>query len=333
MSANSNLELIYAMILIPGEWVGIFVFFVLACVFVVGVRILLMFREHVNWVTIGIRFCFGVLPLLACLTLFALVLSSWGEFERNWNLFGMVTAIVCGLGAGLIFAYLTGRFVEPNLIELSHSFARPAGLPEQVTDIREVAQQFDDVPKMDFENMFAQARKRDEICLGQRDSGEPVVVDRKIWNTSHVQIMGPPGTGKGIQAGITLTQSLLYGDAVFVFDPKYDEWGPSVYRSACERASVSFEFVNLREPFPQINPILNASAQDVEEMLYAGFELGRRGDTADFYRLDDRKAARVAASFVVDSKLSLAEIGSKAKSLADDELMTGGKAFFAAIDE
>ena len=178
------------------------------------------------------------------------------------------------------------------------------------------------------------AAQREQIYLGQDVSGKAVTIDRKTWKTSHVQIMGPPGTGKGIQAGITLTQSIRYGDSVFVFDPKDDEWAPSVYHAACERARVPFEFVDLREPLPQINPILNASPEEVEEMLYAGLELGTTAATQQtFTDWDDRKAARLAADYVADSNLTLAEIGSKAKSTAGDELMTGGKAFFAALEE
>ena len=145
--------------------------------------------------------------------------------------------------------------------------------------------------------------------------------------------MGPPGTGKGIQAAVTLTQSLKYGDAVFVFDPKNDEWAPSVFHEACKSAGVRFQFVDLSEPIPQLNPLLNSSPDEVAEMLYAGLELSRRGSDSDFYRLDDRKAARFAASLLEKESLSLTEMGIKAKILIDRDLLNGAKAFFTAIEE
>ena len=53
----------------------------------------------------------------------------------------------------------------------------------------------------------------------------------------------------------------------------------------------------------------------------------------DFYRLDDRKAARFAASLLEKESLSLTEMGNKAKFLIDRDLSNGAKAFFTAIEE
>ena len=43
------------------------------------------------------------------------------------------------------------------------------------------------------------------MFLGIDIAGSPVTLERSTWKSSHVQIMGPPGTGKGIQAAVTLT--------------------------------------------------------------------------------------------------------------------------------
>ena len=94
---------------------------------------------------------------------------------------------------------------------------------------------------------------------------------------------------------------------------------------------VRFQFVDLGEPIPQLNPLLNSSPDEVAEMLYAGLELSRRGTDSDFYRLDDRKAARFAASLLEKESLSLTEMGIKAKFLIDRDLLNGAKAFFTAI--
>ena len=150
-------------------------------------------------------------------------------------------------------------------------------------------------------------------------------VTSKLW--------GHRALVKGIQAAVTLTQSLKYGDAVFVFDPKNDEWAPSVFHEACKSAGVRFQFVDLSEPIPQLNPLLNSSPDEVAEMLYAGLELSRRGSDSDFYRLDDRKAARFAASLLEKESLSLTEMGIKAKILINRDLLNGAKAFFTAIEE
>lgn len=334
MESVAFIETLYSAFSVSSELVRSLISFTFAVLIVVGIRVLLMFRGHPSWITLGIRFVFGVLPLLVCLVLFFVVLSNSTEL-RKWEFYSLshLISVISGLIIGLLLTYLAGRYGEPRVIELLQRSTCSAGLSEKLTDIRDIRQQFTDSLPIDVDQEFAKAGQQGAIYLGKDQQGKAVTIERKLWETSHVQIMGPPGTGKGIQAGVTLTQSLLCGDSVFVFDPKDDEWAPSVYHAACERAAVPFEFVDLRLPHPQINPILNASPEEVEEMLYAGLELGRRGDSADFYRLDDRKAARLAASFVADTTLTLTEIGSKAKSIADEELMTGGKAFFAALEE
>ncbi len=334
MDSVAYIETFNAALNVSRNWIRFLIFLAFPLLLVVGLRILFMFRQHLSWMTIGIRIFFGVLPLLLCCVLILVVTSkSWEFLTGNLNSLATLIAVVCGLSLGFIFTYLVGRFGEPRIIGRLQRSTRSAGLNESLTDIRETRDQFTFLPRIDNDHEFDSAAKRGVIYLGQDSNSEAVTIDRQSWKTSHVQIMGPPGTGKGIQAGVTLTQSLLCGDSVFVFDPKDDEWAPSVYSAACVRAAVPFNFVDLRSSHPQVNPIFGASPGEVEEMLYAGLELGRRGDSADFYRLDDRKAARLAASFVADTTLTLAELGSKTKSIAGEKLMTGGKAFFAALEE
>ena len=206
-------------------------------------------------------------------------------------------------------------------------------MKDTLTDIRHIRKELPGTVPIQFEKQFTAAELKNEMFLGVDIAGSPVTLERSTWKSSHVQIMGPPGTGKGIQAAVTLTQSLKYGDAVFVFDPKNDEWAPSVFHEACKSAGVRFQFVDLSEPIPQLNPLLNSSPDDAAEMLYAGLELSRRGSDSDFYRLDDRKAARFAASLLEKESLSLTEMGNKAKFLIDRDLSNGAKAFFTAIEE
>ena len=320
--------------LIFNGWGLQFTIFCLALLFIFGTRVLFLFPRQHTWITYVIRVVGGAVPLTVFLLGIAAVYSRSGSISNV--AFSQVSNIVfafLGLVAGGVLAYFAGRYFEPFVIEILNKRTRIAGLKDTLTDIRHIRKELPGTVPIQFEKQFAAAELKNEMFLGIDIAGSPVTLERSTWKSSHVQIMGPPGTGKGIQAAVTLTQSLKYGDAVFVFDPKNDEWAPSVFHEACKSAGVRFQLVDLSEPVPQLNPLLNSSPDEVAEMLYAGLELSRRGSDSDFYKLDDRKAARFAASLLEKESLSLTEMGIKAKILVDRDLLNGAKAFFTAIEE
>ena len=311
-----------------------FTIFCLALLFIFGTRVLFLFPRQHTWITYVIRVMGGVVPVTALLFGIAAVYSRSGSI--SYVTFFQTSNIVfafLGLITGGVLAYFAGKNFEPFVIEILNKRTRIAGLKDTLTDIRHIRKELPGTVPIQFEKQFTAAELKNEMFLGMDTAGSPVTLERSTWKSSHVQIMGPPGTGKGIQAAVTLTQSLKYGDAVFVFDPKNDEWAPSVFHEACKSAGVRFQFVDLSKPIPQLNPLLNSSPDEVAEMLYAGLELSRRGTDSDFYRLDDRKAARFAASLLEKESLSLTEMGIKAKFLIDRDLLNGAKAFFTAIEE
>ena len=311
-----------------------FTIFCLTLLFVFGTRILFLFPRQHTWITYVIRVVGGAVPVTVFLFVIAAVYSRSGSISNVafFQVSNIVFAIL-GLVAGGVLAYFAGRYFEPFVVEILNKQTRISGLKDTLTDIRHMRKELPGTVPIQFEKQFTTAELKNEMFLGIDIAGSPVTLERSTWKNSHVQIMGPPGTGKGIQAAVTLTQSLKYGDAVFVFDPKNDEWAPSVFHEACRSAGVQFQFVDLSEPIPQLNPLLNSSPDEVAEMLYAGLELSRRGSDSDFYRLDDRKAARFAASLLEKESLSLTEMGNKAKFLIDRDLSKGAKAFFTAIEE
>ncbi len=66
-------------------------------------------------------------------------------------------------------------------------------------------------------------------------------------------------------------------------------------------------YTDLNKPEYQFNIFEDATRDEVEELLLAGFELSERGEASDFYKIADRKAA----SFIADN----IEQGSTAESL------------------
>ncbi|MGR5488701.1 MFS transporter, partial [Vibrio alfacsensis] len=72
------------------------------------------------------------------------------------------------------------------------------------------------------------------------------------------------------------------------------EFAPHLMRKACEDAGKPFYLIDLRKEIPQLDLLAGATPDQIEELLVAGFSFAEKGDLADFYRIDDRKAARKA---------------------------------------
>lgn len=153
----------------------------------------------------------------------------------------------------------------------------------------------------------------------------------KDWQKQHADIIGTTGAGKGVATGILLYQSILAGEGVFVMDPKDDEWAPHLYRKACEDAGKPFALIDLRKQQYQLNLIEDITPDELEELFVAGFSLAEKGQESDFYRIDDRKAARMAAQFVSDNpSTTIRDVynGDYVQGIAEKI-----KAFFGKIEE
>ena len=331
--ASGTESLLFTHLLLEGSLFYITVTIVTLAI-TLAFRVIFLFRKHHSWITYGIRLFGGVVPFVVSIY-FIVTFTNNLTFSSIpvLSVIGTILSTGFGLAIGGVLSYVAGRRIEPWLISVLEKHTHQTNPPDTLTDIRDMQRNIGDEADIDISMEFSRAIANDEMFLGVGVDGEAITIDRTTWKSSHVQIMGPPGTGKGIQAGVTLTQSLKYGDAVYVFDPKNDEWAPSVFSAACQRAGVPFQYIDLNEPVAQINPLLNSTSEDVAEMLYAGLELSRTGSESDFYRLDDRKAARLAADFVKTDPVTLLEIANLAKSSSEGGLMTGAKAFFAAMDE
>ncbi len=300
---------------------------------IIGFRNCFFLRRDRSWVVLLWRLCFGAVPVLGSIVLALVILDS--VRQQHLQVFAISTTVlaIAGFASGAIAAAIIGRRIEPLVSNYLHRKMIRSGRSDAHTDIREVGAQLPSFGRIDHERRFSAAKAADSIYLGEDSSREPVHVARSIWKKSHVQVMGPPGTGKGVQAGVTLTQALGYGDAVYVFDPKSDEWAPSVYSDACRKAGVPFRYVDLRDGAPQVNPVQDASASEVAEMFYAGLRLGQRGDPSDFYRLDDREAARQVAKLASDGMQSLEELRTRALASIAPDLIGSAKGFFSAFRE
>lgn len=202
-----------------------------------------------------------------------------------------------GMGLGVFLSLFYLRVGEPKLVAIRERFTkRSEEQRDKKTDVRTVKSLLPKTPEIYDVMKYYEAGF---ITVGLDKDEKPVRVSFDDWCSNHIQLSGTTGSGKGVAAQVALSQAALQGEAIFVFDPKNDEWMPHVLYEVTKKANLPYIFIDLRDGNKaQINPFLNASKADIQEMLFAAFSLGEKGSDADFYRLNDRRAARAAAKMI-----------------------------------
>lgn len=206
-----------------------------------------------------------------------------------WFIGGLTSPPICLL----LLSRYGGQFWSWFASSLTKPFGRQrAGR----TDVRTVSEVLPGVLQgaYDPEKYF---RSKKGIFLGLDDRQRPIYIPAEEWRSSHVQIVGTTGSGKGVAAGVLLTQAVQQGEAVVIIDPKADEFLPAVMASRAKNAGVPFVYLDLTAQKAQWNPFWAKSEQEIEELLTAGLGMGDTGSDADVYRVEDRRVARRFAAF------------------------------------
>lgn len=241
-----------------------------------------------------LSFIFGTLAPLATWFLQSVYQKSIATIPAlEWSVIFLLTA------AGFIFNLLIRRILTPELDKVKRKMVKKTGLEREVrTDVRHVKSL---LPETTHYDPMDYIDLKKGIFIGLDKDKIPQYIPLKDWQKQHADIIGTTGAGKGVASGILLYQSILAGEGVFVLDPKNDEWAPHLYRKACEDAGKPFVLIDLNKNDYQLNLIEGISADHLEELFVAGFSLAEKGEAADFYRIDDRKAARLSSQFITDN--------------------------------
>ncbi|MCW2474461.1 type IV secretory system conjugative DNA transfer family protein [Candidatus Symbiopectobacterium sp. NZEC151] len=230
---------------------------------------------------------------------------------------------------GIIFHIMLRRVLTPELDRIKTRLVKKTTLERALrTDIRTVKSLLPDTLHYD---PLGYINLSNGIFIGLNREKHPMYLPLKDWQKQHADIIGTTGAGKGVVTGILLYQSILAGEGVFIMDPKDDEWAPHLYRKACEDAGKPFVLIDLRKQHYQLNLIKDITDDELEELFVAGFSLAEKGQESDFYRIDDRKAARMAAQFVRHHpEATLRDIynGDYVQGIAENM-----KAFYGKIEE
>ncbi|EIS8441404.1 type IV secretion system DNA-binding domain-containing protein [Salmonella enterica] len=196
--------------------------------------------------------------------------------------------------AGLIFHIAARRLLAGEIDNLRHRMIKKSKLERNTrTDVRKVKEL---LPNSTEYNPLDYIDLKKGVFIGLNKDDQPQYITLKEFRTQHAAIIGTTGSGKGVTATVLLYQAILSGEAVFVEDPKDDEWAPHVLREACKKAGKKFTLINLNKLNYQLDLLADISHEQLEELFNAGFSLAKKGEASDFYRIKDRRAARNTAA-------------------------------------
>lgn len=174
---------------------------------------------------------------------------------------------------------------------------------EQLNDIREVFAAGEEVYQYDPRRYF---NRKKGLFVGLKIHNlKPFYIPWTDYRSTHMQVLGSTGFGKGVAAAAFLSQSLEAGESVVVLDPKNDKFAPNVLYQVAQDCGAPFYLIDLGPDKPaQINIFHDCSAIDIEEILNTAFDMAEKGDVTDFYRLFDRKAAADVCAIATAAKRS-----------------------------
>jgi hypothetical protein len=232
----------------------------------------------------------GALPL--ALPAVINLLLEWADTPERIELRTVAAAAWCSLALlGGLAAGGWSRWVWPRFVDQASAWTRPSMHErERKTDARTVTETLPaEVSNFD---PLKHIRLEKGVFIGLDPEGRPIYIPYQLLAESHVAISGRTRAGKGVAAQALLVQSIQLGEFVLVLDPKGDAWLPSVLRAAAEAAQRPYHFIDLSPSAgQQFNPFADTDEEDTENSLIAAFSLADKGEAADFYRVNDRRAA------------------------------------------
>lgn len=261
----------------------------------------------------------------------AMVAKLWSYVAGQLHLVGWGALAGLALGVAALIAIVT--YLEPYLVQLLRRWTRSVTEDTQ-TDARTVQDRLPQSREFDATKFFPKAREQDAVFFGVNRDNRPVYIPRPVFKTTNVQVMGPQGSGKGVQAAIVLAQGIALGDFVLVLDPKPegDEYGRHVFAHACVTAGKPFTLVDLNAG-PQINPLLRISRDHAEELLIASLGVGETGDQDDVYRDEDRKAVRKLAALVEQGPQCFASLADAVRTVLDEAEQKAARKAINGLEE
>ena len=235
-----------------------------------------------------------------------------------------IYAFVIGCSVSSVFWFFILREMTSRLDKVKLRITKKSSLLRTMrTDIREVSRLIPQAAKRYSPERFF--KKSGKTFLGLDIQGKPIYCTPEFWRSSHVDLIGTTGGGKGVAAGVLLTQAINQGEAVIAIDPKDDEYLPHVLGQAARHKGVPFIYIYLLGDSPQWNPFLDKNAFEIEELFSGAFGQTSQGGIDDVHRGRDRACARRFAQTYIDNPSTVSEVSNRLLASYTDEMNEANK--------
>ncbi|WP_092483542.1 hypothetical protein [Candidatus Ichthyocystis hellenicum] len=147
------------------------------------------------------------------------------------------------------------------------------------------------------------------VFIGLTTDNYPLFWPLEQLQKNHIAFIGESGCGKTMAATNIIAQCTKnFNECSIIFDPKRDlQMINTLYTYLAEENKFHILDLSPQAP-PQINPFQDALPADIEMMLISAFQLHNSGNAGvDFYRGEDRDAARLSSNIIYQNKMCFPE--------------------------
>jgi hypothetical protein len=199
-------------------------------------------------------------------------LGWWGNMAlRYWSL------PAAGLALGLVLRF----YVVAPLVAWFSNWRKAWRAEQEVqalTDIRDELGKF--APKTFTPSAYYKAG---QVFFGLDQRNKPVYIPVDAVHGTHLQIIGPTGSGKGVALQTLVEQAILRGELVMIVDPGEDDNLRDVmYQTArgCDRTFVYYDMTGGRGGW---DPFASGPIQDRRARLVLSLGIADSDRESDFY--------------------------------------------------
>ena len=203
----------------------------------------------------------------------------------------LILVVLCLAGVSLIFGWLSVRYWLPKINHwLNERITKKSYQDSGISDIRNIDEL---IPKtFDYDPTRYWKLSKMQMFIGLDPNLKPIYISLSEWKTQHQQVLGTTGFGKGVSVTNQLSQCLGFGQTVIVFDPKHDEWAPSVLIQTARQLGKPVCIIDLNANQAQFNPLFGADEFELFDLLVGAFGLAERGAESDYYRSKERRVVK-----------------------------------------